>query len=917
MSQMNSERLLCYLRQPLRFQKKTVQLMLKQLECRRITFSSKKEMERYTKRLLWFETFPWRTEQEKIMSEFYNWKQDSEQQELLIQAVFGSGKTTMMMAMIYSLLIHRWTRQSHIMVCAFNVAIKNEIKRHLQAFPHIHVRTFDSMVYQCVEELGYDEHALRSTNYQGKRRFLKDNLHRLKQCHDMEYIFVDESQDLERDTYHVFCHRFPNAKKIWIGDIFQSIQKEPKESLHYHLLKCTEDKKRKVFWMKQTPRVPAPILENIQEALVQHYPQFAKIISGWETSNMLGDIQNENIHTRVQPQQMIQWHSFSKYSDIFQKLEHFLSTYPHDKCMILTFSSTITVRGCLGDVARIRRFLVSKKIAYNHSHKKMNNECVFLSTANSSKGLERDHVFVMLSFPLEKAFVNFSRDLVVNLVTVAVSRAKKSIDFYVPSYMDRYSHVLYLYSKCPRPNLISNYIPKKCPEIRCTELDMSVVLASSDAWWKSKDILQVLMTPHSVTECLRQSIFPYETRAYLLKGAKGKTEFGPMSKVKYPFSNDDEWTYVGIFIEAMILMTWTGRWMSCSCTYECTTHNIYHSFSSNVTHARTKYHQATRKPVSSCSSQERFKAQILFSTLHLTTHQNICFSPTSTHCQILWQMWKRLEPFVTQTCLVGDHDVLKTQMNLGQMWLKGIADAVITTKTNEFNEIHILELKASRSGEWRILALLQSICYGILLGKNKFQVSLWNGLNPTWWKYQVQFQQPFHVLKDILFLDLLIWNMNCLLCQMTPFLFEKQPSISLSTKQPLFFIIGEWDLEGNIVSFHAMEMMTPTKLRTHLYWTTAMTYNIYQDVDVKGKKNVYQSFFEQFADIPYEEITFVMSLKMYAFLQSEWKSHFRHVECILSIKDFSTEDDKIPWTWIPLQNMFQVLEILKNYHIVY
>ena len=83
--------------------------------------------------------------------------------------------------------------------------------------------------------------------------------------------------------------------------------------------------------------------------------------------------------------------------------------------MILTFSSAITVKGALGDVARLRRFLSQKEYDVNKNHKSMDVEKLFLSTANSSKGLERDNVLAILTFPLERAFVNFSDDLVVNL----------------------------------------------------------------------------------------------------------------------------------------------------------------------------------------------------------------------------------------------------------------------------------------------------------------------------------------------------------------------------------------------------------------------------------------------------------------------------------------------------------------------
>ena len=68
---------------------------------------------------------------------------------------------------------------------------------------------------------------------------------------------------------------------------------------------------------------------------------------------------------------------------------------------------------------------------------------LFLSTANSSKGLERDYVLCVLTFPLELAFMNFSNDIVLNLITVALTRAKKKVVFYIP-ILYKFKHIFFL-----------------------------------------------------------------------------------------------------------------------------------------------------------------------------------------------------------------------------------------------------------------------------------------------------------------------------------------------------------------------------------------------------------------------------------------------------------------------------------------
>ncbi|WP_291276125.1 acyl carrier protein phosphodiesterase [Flavobacterium sp.] len=67
-----------------------------------------------------------------------------------------------------------------------------------------------------------------------------------------------------------------------------------------------------------------------------------------------------------------------------------------------------------------------------------------------------DYVICFLTFPLEKAFINLSDDVVVNLITVALTRAKKKVIFYVPKYEDKYSRVLKLFNACPKPTVRIN-----------------------------------------------------------------------------------------------------------------------------------------------------------------------------------------------------------------------------------------------------------------------------------------------------------------------------------------------------------------------------------------------------------------------------------------------------------------------------
>ena len=52
-------------------------------------------------------------------------------------------------------------------------------------------------------------------------------------------LFLDECQDLEIQALGVFQTFFPKAKFIFVGDVLQSIQKEPRESLLWQLMKIS------------------------------------------------------------------------------------------------------------------------------------------------------------------------------------------------------------------------------------------------------------------------------------------------------------------------------------------------------------------------------------------------------------------------------------------------------------------------------------------------------------------------------------------------------------------------------------------------------------------------------------------------------------------------------------------------------
>lgn len=297
------------------------------------SFRTKQDAQHLLDSILWFQTFPWHDDQKVILE----WN-IHEKRESVVQGVFGSGKTTVMMGIFSKLLDVKHVEASSVMFCAFNVSIRNELKKKLKQTglkSRPFVRTFDSLIFEICQY--HEMKGLEKPDYEGRRYFVEklllDKEKTLYQGFvNIQLLLVDETQDLDYKSYNVFQSFFPNAHIFFFGDIFQCIQKEPRSSLLWHVLQPQEY--RRIHFMQKTPRVPTTILEEIKRALICHYPEYITPISNWYSSNPLPPEQTK-----------IQWIAIQHYNDVFRHLTEFLQKYPPDQCMVLTFSSAITVRG--------------------------------------------------------------------------------------------------------------------------------------------------------------------------------------------------------------------------------------------------------------------------------------------------------------------------------------------------------------------------------------------------------------------------------------------------------------------------------------------------------------------------------------------------------------------------------------------
>lgn len=298
------------------------------------SFKTKAEAQKLLDNIQWFQTFPWHDDQKIIL----NWD-IYEKKESVVQGVFGSGKTTLMLGIFSKLMGHVITA-TNVAFCAFNISIKNELKKKirltgLKSRPLI--RTFDSLVFEICREHGMS--GLEKPDYDGRRHFIEKLLDGRDQntttplyngFQNIQLLLVDETQDLDYKSYKVFQSFFPNAHIFFFGDIFQCIQKEPRSSLLWHVLQPADH--RRIHFMQKTPRVPTTILNEIKRALIHHYPEYTTPISNWYSSNPLQSSK-------------IEWVPIKHYNDSFNHLRIFLQEHKPEECMVLTFSSAITVRG--------------------------------------------------------------------------------------------------------------------------------------------------------------------------------------------------------------------------------------------------------------------------------------------------------------------------------------------------------------------------------------------------------------------------------------------------------------------------------------------------------------------------------------------------------------------------------------------
>jgi hypothetical protein len=492
--------------------------------------------------------------------------------------------------------------------------------------------------------------------------------------------------------------------------------------------------------MMITPRVPTPILGELKTALTLHYPEHESGIREWSSSSTVDDARS------------IRWVQFTRYGEVYRSLLEEIRAGDPTRIMVLTFSSAITVRGSLGDIARFRKHFTEHGVAVNPNHKRMLDDRLFLSTTNSSKGLERDRVFCVLTFPLELAFANFSDDLVMNLCTVALSRCKKECTFFVPTHEDRFSRVLERFSSCPRP------------VIRPAATNDKVVgprRETSSFAYDPTDLTAMLEKEHSCTEVLRQSILSFETRDRLRRMAHPVLEHDLGEATDVPLRTEEECTFAGILFESLILSVWNGCF-PLSGADQIQHHELFSEALGTLVKMNRAYRRFVRRNPVIRDENTRFTGCHHFAQLQLYAHHKILVRTDTTRNGSLYRRWLQILPAI-RGLPIGRAGEIKTQVNVSMGSLKGIMDA--SRVSGENKELEVFEIKASRSPEWKETALLQAILYGVMSAKTRFRVWIINVFSSKAKAYDINLQKNLMDVRGEISRELLCWNLGCYLAK--------------------------------------------------------------------------------------------------------------------------------------------------------
>jgi hypothetical protein len=271
--------------------------------------------------------------------------------------------------------------------------------------------------------------------------------------------------------------------------------------------------------------------------------------------------------------------------------------------------------------------------------------------------------------------------------------------------------------------------------------------------------------------------------------------------VNFGMETEEEKAFVGLCIENLITSTWSSVWPSVSDRH-VDKNPMYNHCSARIKGLMKSYNGFIRQDIHNTVSQ--FEGIFCYAQLLMAVTNKIVFTMSTENKERLRQYWNVLKPRAIR--IKPTEGDVKIQCNMKMKLLKGVADAIVTKKSQDKEEITVIEIKASSDINWKEDALIQAMCYALMSGKTWSRIILLNPFMNQKVSYYFNTKKIL-TLRNYVFEDIMNFNTNCMLAKKTDVLNNKE---KLRVENCLFVDMDRNE-EGDITQISVVRMVSPIK----------------------------------------------------------------------------------------------------------
>ena len=352
---------------------------------------------------------------------------------LIVTAVAGSGKTTTIGAKA-KYLIDNGIYPREIAIITYSRALGDELRSKMPR--GVNARTIDSFCYSCLPDLGDTSKRDNIKNFKTHimdRNILHHNFSGLR------YLFVDESQDLNKERTNVILYliaKLPKLIVVLIGDPYQQIYEGLGSSSKYMMeisdyLTIHSKLNVSQLCLSYNFRSENIQLLNIQTKLLEMTPPIRSGCSNqYEQPAIVHYVKTFTLNDDA-------------YVDYIYNLVDTMLKQGINGRDICILNPSGSIRSDKDTASKKLLTTIRSKLEedFNNNQLYKDLECthIEIDTVHSMKGKEKDHVIVI---NVAEASYGFKPDAL-NLFYVAVSRARHSLHLVVPM-LERYRESKFL-----------------------------------------------------------------------------------------------------------------------------------------------------------------------------------------------------------------------------------------------------------------------------------------------------------------------------------------------------------------------------------------------------------------------------------------------------------------------------------------